>query len=136
MVVVQAQNAWNGNSAAEVHWYREVQLSWICVREIVEAERGLMTEHASRLVASITCPEPPEDQVRALGFREEGQPIDSTMLANPVAGADVIDSFVARVSEGGGLLRSEIAALRFGELIELSLAFAGRRRPMHKRSTF
>jgi hypothetical protein len=59
-------------------------------------------------------------------FREEGQPIDSVMLANPVARSDVIDSFVARVSEGCRLLRGEVTALRFGEVVELFLPVAWR----------
>ena len=120
----------------EVRGDGEVQLGWIRVREIVEAERGLVTEDASRPVASVTRPEPPDHQVRALGFREECQSVNSAVLANPVTRSDVVDPLVARVPEGGRLLRSEIAALRFGELVEFFLAFAGRSSRVHKRSTF
>jgi hypothetical protein len=52
--------------------------------------------------------EPPENRVRPLGFREERQPVDSSVFPNPVARPIAIDPFVACESERGRLLRSEI----------------------------
>jgi hypothetical protein len=86
-----------------------------------------VTENANRPVAAVTRPEPPENQVRALGFRKQRQPIDSAVLANPIARSDMVDPVVAGVSEGSCLLRREVAALRLGEVVEFLLPFAGRR---------
>ena len=101
----------------------------------MEAERRLVAEDPGWSVAPVTRPEPPEDQVRALGFREAGQLIDSPVFAKPITDADVIDPFVARESERGGLLRGEVAALRLRKLTEFALPFAWRLRAVHKRST-
>jgi uncharacterized protein (DUF927 family) len=43
--------------------------------------------------------------------------------SRPIAGADVVDSFVARVSERGRLLRGEVAILRFREVGRVPFAF-------------
>ena len=67
---MQAKHFRDWCSAAETGGDCEVQPGRICVREIVEAERGLVTEGSCRPVASVTRPEHPEDQVRSFARRQ------------------------------------------------------------------
>ena len=132
---MQTKHLGDWSSAAKAQGYGEIQPCWICVSEIVEAERGLVTEDSCRPVASVTRPEHPEDQVRSVRFGESGYPVNSAMFADPIASADVVDSLVAGVSERGRLLRSEVATLRFRELVEIFLLSKWRLQGVHKRST-
>ena len=118
----------NGDSAAEALGDREIQLRRVCVREFMEAERRLVAKYPSRPVAPITRPEPPEDGVRALGSGKAGQSIDSAVFPNPIAHANVIDAFAARVAQRRRLLRCEVATLRFRKLVELHPPFVWRGR--------
>ena len=132
---MQAKHLRVWSSAAKTGGDCEIQPGRICVREIVEAERGLVTEYPCRSVAPVARPEHPEDQVRALRFGEARQSVNSTMFASPISGADVVDSLVAGVSERGCLLSSEVAALRFRELVEILLSLEWRLQDVLKRST-
>ena len=132
---MQTKHLRDRSPAAKARWYGEVQPCRICVGEIVEAERGLVTEDPCRLVAPVTGPEHPEDQVRSVWFGEARQSVDSTMFASPITCTDVVDPFIAGVSERGCLLRSEVATLRFRELVEIFLPLKWRLGNAHKRST-
>ena len=123
---MQTKDLRDRSSTAKTGRHCEVQPCRICVSEIVEAERGMVTEDSSRPVAPVTRPEHPEDQVRSVRFRESREPVNSAMFADPIAGADVVDSFVARVSKRGRLLRCEVATLRLGELVEIFLSLKWR----------
>ena len=132
---MQTKHFRDRSSAAKTGRHCQVQPCRIYVSEIVEAERGLVTEDSCRPVAPVTRPEHPEDQVRSIRFGESRDPVNSAMFANPIAGADVVDSIIARVSKRGRLLRCEVAALRFCELVEIFLSFKWRLQCAHKRST-
>ena len=54
VAVMQSQNLWDGDSTAEVLGDSEVQLGWIRVGEIVEAQRRLVAKNAGRPIASVT----------------------------------------------------------------------------------
>ena len=135
VAVMQTKHLGDWSSAAKVCGYGEIQSCRICVSEFVEAERGLVTEDSCGPVAPVARPEHPEDQVRAVRLRESCDPVNSAMFADPIASADVVDSLVAGVSERGCLLRSEVATLRFRELVEIFLSLKWRLQDMHKRST-
>ena len=132
---MQAQHLWDWSSAAKTGGDCKVQLCRICVGKIVEAERGLVAEDPRWSVAPVARPEQPEDQIRSVWFRKPRQSVDATMFANPIARSDMVDSFVARVSERGRLLGCEVATLRFRELVEFFLSLKWRLCGIHKRST-
>ena len=132
---MQTKHLGDWSSAAKAHGHGEIQFFRVCVGKIVEAERGLVTEDSRRPVAPVTRPKHPEDQVRAVRFGEARQSVNSTMFASPITCADVVDSLVAGVSERGRLLGSEVAALRFCELVKIFLCLEWRLLGSHKRST-
>ena len=70
LAAMETKHLRDWSSAAKARWHREIQSCRICVSEIVEAERGLVTVDSCRLVAPVTRPEHPEDQVRAVRLRE------------------------------------------------------------------
>jgi len=102
----------------EASRYSHVQLRWHHVRKIVEAQRRLMAVDSLGGLSSISGPERPKHQVRALASRKAGQPIDSPMLTNPVSRLNVIRVSILREPRSFSLLRREKTLLPFRDLVE------------------
>ena len=119
---METQHLRDRRSAAKARWHRDVQSCRVGVGEIVKAERCLVTVYSCRLIAPVTGPEHPEDQVRPVWLGKPRQPVNAAMFANPIPGSYVVNPIVARVSERRRLLRSKVATLRFCELVEIFLS--------------
>ena len=62
-----------------------MQLRRVKVGQVVEAESGLVAVNAFYLLISIPGPESPERKVGMFRRREQPQPVDAAVLANPVS---------------------------------------------------
>ena len=102
----------------EASRYSHVQLRWHHVRKIVEAQRRLMAVDSLGGLSSISGPERPKHQVRALPLWKAGQSVDSPMLTNPVSRLNVVWVSILREPRSFRLLRREKALLAFRDLVE------------------
>jgi hypothetical protein len=101
-------------SVGTVMWeFGRVQL-----RQIVKAESCLMAVHAFDFFVPVPRPERPKHEVGSIGGREQGEPVDAAVLADPVADLHMIRMGVLGKSSSLGLLRSEEPLLLLSDLKE------------------
>jgi hypothetical protein len=95
-----------------------VQLRWHYVRKIVKAQSSLMAVDSLGDLSPIPGPERPKHQVGALASRKACQPIDSSMLTNPVSRLNVVRVSILREPRSFSLLGREETLLVFCNLVE------------------
>jgi hypothetical protein len=115
---MQDKRARDFTISAEVSRNSHVQLRWHYVRKIVKAQSSLMAVDSLSGLSSIPGPERPKHQVWALASRKARQPIDSSMLTNPIAGLDVVGVRVLGKTRSLSLLGREKTLLAFCNLVE------------------
>src|SRR5271170_3272628 len=115
---MQDDHAGDFTISSEAFRHNHVQLRWHYVRKIVEAQSSLMAVDSLCGLSSIPGPERPKHQVRALASREAGQPIDSTMLTNPVSRLNVVRVSILREPGSFSLFCREKTLLVFCDLVE------------------
>lgn len=79
-----------------------------------------------RFFTAVSGPEDPLHEVGMIRRREQRQPIDASVLANPVADGDVIRMDVFGKARSLGLLGCKEPLLALGDLIEPSMCFYAR----------
>lgn len=82
---VKNEDFWNHAIAPEVSRHGRVQLRGHNVRQFVKAERGFMTVDPLGDFLPVLRPEIPEHKVRSLRCGKIGEPVNSTVLPNPVS---------------------------------------------------
>ena len=75
---------------------------------------------------SIARPERPKDEIGSISHWEQREPVDATVLADPVPNLHVIGMSFLRKSGGFGLFSSEEALRLFGDLDEPPRCFSMR----------
>src|SRR5712672_103372 len=73
-------------------------------------------------------PQIPEHEVRSLGCRKIGEPVDSVVLANPVSGVHMVRMHLSGEPRPDGLFGREKALLRLGYFEQSSSGFLVRTR--------
>ena len=116
---MEAQHSRDGRHPLESRRNRHVELRRHDIGERVEGERCVMTERALRLSTTIVSPELPQHQIRPGGQGESRKPVDTSVLADPVAVAHMTRVRVISVAGQPGLARGEETALSLGDLVEL-----------------
>src|ERR1017187_9484046 len=93
-----------------------VQLSGVEIGEFIKTQSGLVTLNAFGRLIPIPCPQCPLHQIGMFGHRKQGEPVNPTILANPIPDLHVVGMGV--LSEAGGfrLLRREEALLGLCDL--------------------
>jgi hypothetical protein len=84
----------------------------------MDAQRRLVGIDPLRLPVPTAGPESPQDIVAGHPNGEPSQPIKAPVLANPSAGADVINMARRTIASLDGLPIGEVPLLRFGYPIE------------------
>ena len=82
-----------------------------------------MAVDALRNFPSVLRPQIPEHEVRALWCREIGEPVDSTVLSNPVSRVHVVRMYLFGEPGPDGLFGCEKALLRLGYFEESPSGF-------------
>jgi hypothetical protein len=98
--------------------HNHVQLRWHYVRKIMKAQSSLMAVDSLGELSPIPGPERPKHQVRALTSRKAGQPIDFSMLTNPVSRLNVVRVSILREPGSFSLFGREETLLAFRYLVE------------------
>ena len=114
--VVQYQDSGNVAVSSEIGRNGHVELCGIQIRQLVEAQRGLMAVYTLDLLIPVTRPECPKDEVGTVGRREQGEPVDAAVLTDPIPDLDVVGMRVLGESRRLGLLRGEESLLLLGYL--------------------
>jgi len=114
--VVQYQDSGNVAVSPEIGRNGHVELGGIQIRQVVEAQRRLMGVNTLDLLISVARPECPKDEIRPIGHRKQGEPVDAAVLTDPVSSLDVVGMRVLGESSRLGLLRGEESLLLLGEL--------------------
>jgi hypothetical protein len=115
---MQDEHAGDFTVSPEAFRYSHVELRWHYVRKIVKAKSSLMAVDSLGDLSPIPGPERPKHQVRALASRKAGEPIDSSMLTNPVFRPNVVRVSILRESRSFSLLGREETLLVHRYLIE------------------
>ncbi len=115
---MQDEHAGDFTISPESFRHGHVQLRWHYVRKIVKAQSSLMAEDSLGGLCPIPGPERPKHQVGTLASGKAGQPIDSSMLTNPVSRLNVVRMSILRESRSFSLLRREETLLGFRYLVE------------------
>jgi hypothetical protein len=115
---MQDKHAGDLTISPEASRYSDVQLRRHHIGKIVKAQSGLMAEDPLDGLSTIPGPERPKHQVRALASRKAGQPIDSSMLANPVSSLNVVWVSILREPRSFSLLGREKTLLAFCNPVE------------------
>jgi hypothetical protein len=113
---MQYENAGNLAIATEVRRDRHVKLRRIEVRQIIKAQRRVVTVNTLDILISVSGPEGPEDEIRSIGYRKQGEPVDTPVLANPIPSLYMIRVGVFGEASGLRLLGGKKALLLFGAL--------------------
>ena len=124
--VVQDENPGNLAVAAKTRRNGHVQLRRIQIRQIVEAERRVVTVYTLDLLVPIPRPQRPKDEVGPVRRRKQRDPVNAAVLADPIPDLHVIRVCVFGESCRLGLLRGEEALLLLGDLEEPPRRFAMR----------
>ena len=124
--IVQYEDAWYLAVTAEIHRHCHVELRWIQIRQIVEAERRMVAVHTLDFLIAVPGPQRPKDKFGPVCRWKQGESIDTAMLANPVPDLDVVRMGVFGESGCLGLLRREESLLLLGNLEKPSRRFAVR----------
>ena len=115
---MKSENSGHFAGAPEIRWNRHVKLGWIQIGEIVEGERRVVAVYALDDFVPIPGPQCPQNKVRAIRSRKEGEPVNSPVLADPVSCLYVIGVCVLGESGSLSLLRGEEALLLFSNAEE------------------
>ena len=99
----------------ETRRYCHVELRWIQIRQVVKAERRIVAVDALDFLVPVSGPQCPQNKVRAVTGWKEGEPIDSTMFAEPVSGLHMVGMRVLGKASRLRLLGREKPLLLFGE---------------------
>lgn len=67
-------------------------------------------------LAAVARPECPKDEIRPIGHRKQGEPVDPAMLTDPVSSLDVVGLRVLSKSSRLGLLCGKESLLPLGDL--------------------
>ncbi len=114
--IVQYQDSRNVAVSPEIGRNGHVELCGIQVRQVVEAQRRLMAVYTLNLFIPVARPECPNDEIRPIGHRKQGEPVNTAVLTDPVSGLDVVGMRVLGESSRLGLLRGEESLLLLGDL--------------------
>jgi hypothetical protein len=131
--VMKAQDFGHWSSTTKRWRYGHIKSGGIYICEFMKTQSGLVAINPGWPIGAVTRPKPPQNQIRALRLRVESQPIDSTMLAEPVTRLNMVGSLVAGISERSGLFSREIPSLSSGDPIQFFLRLIW---VFHNRSTF
>jgi hypothetical protein len=114
--VVQYQDSGNVAVSPEIGRNGHVKLGGIQIRQVVEAQRRLMAVYTLDFLISVARPECPQDEIRPVGHRKQGEPVDAATLTDPVASLDVVRMRVLGEPSRLGLLRGKESLLLLGDL--------------------
>ena len=120
------EDARNLAVAPEIRRNGHVQLRRIQIRQIVKAERRMVAVDTLDFLVPVPGPQRPKDEVGPISCRKQSEPVDATVLADPVSDLDVVRMSVFGESGCLGLLRGEEALLLLGDLKEPPRRFAVR----------
>ncbi len=104
---VKNQNFRDSPVASKMFGDCHVQLRGHDIGELVKTESRVVTVYAFRSFLTILRPQIPEHQIRALCRGKIGQPIDTTMLPDPVSDFHVVGMGLFGESCSRGLLGGE-----------------------------
>src|ERR1039457_299226 len=93
-----------------------VQLSGVEIGEFIKTQSGLVTVNAWGPLIPIPRPQCPLPPIGMFAHRIQGEPVNPTILANPVPDLQVVGMGVLSEAGGFGLLRREEALLGLGDL--------------------
>src|SRR5260370_32259379 len=93
------------------------------VGEFVKTQSRVLTVRAFQNFLTILRPQIPKHQIRALRRGKIGQPINTTMLPDPVSDFHVVGMGLFRESCSRGLLGGEEPLLRLSYFVEPSCGF-------------
>ena len=103
-----------GPAPAKTGGHGEVQLGRHDVREVIDAEGGLVGINALELLRPIVISEVPSHHFTIFREMEVGQAIDAPAMAQPMAGANVIGMGIVGIPGLNRLLGRKEALLGFG----------------------
>src|ERR1035437_4964345 len=78
------EDAGNIAVAPEIRRNGHVKLRRIQIRQIVEAERGVVAVYALDFLVPVPGPQRPKDEVGPISRRKQSEPVDTPVLADPV----------------------------------------------------
>lgn len=116
--IMQHQDAGNIAVAPEIRRNGQVELRWIQIRQIVKAECRVVAVDTLDFLVPVSRPQCPKDEVGPLRRGKQSEPVDATVLADPVPYLHMIGVGVLGESGRLGLLRGEKSLLLLGELEE------------------
>jgi len=116
--IMQYEDTWNIAVASEVGRDRHVQLRRVHIRQIVKAERCLVTVDTLHFFIPVPGPERPKHEIGPISRRKERKPVNAAVLSNPVPDLHVVRVCVFCESCSFGLLRGEKALLLLCNLEE------------------
>src|SRR5258708_26523761 len=109
--------------ASKMHGDCHVQLRGHDIGKFVKTESRIVTVCAFRNFLTILRPQIPKHQIRALWCGKIGQPINTTMLPDPVSDFHVVGMGLFSESSSRGLLGGEEPLLRLRYFVEPSCGF-------------
>src|SRR5258708_35176320 len=98
--IVKYENAGNIAVTPEVRRNGHMELRRIQIGQIVEAECRVVAVYTLDLLMSIPRPECPKDEIGPIAHREQSEPVDATVLADPVPNLHVTGMGI--LGESGG----------------------------------
>jgi hypothetical protein len=122
---VKNQNFRNSAVASKMFGDCYVQLRGQDIGEFVKTESRVVTVCAFRNFLTILRPQIPKRQIRALRRGKIGQPINTTMLPDPVSDFHVVGMGLFAEPCSRGLLGGEEPLLRLRYFVEPSCGFFG-----------
>jgi len=118
VAIMEHDNARDIAVTPEVCRNGHMELGRVQVRQLIEAQRRLMTIDAIDLFLSVPRPERPKYKIGPIRCREQRQTVDAAVFPDPVPGLYVVRMRIFGKSGRLGLLRGEEALLLLGEIEE------------------
>ena len=93
--------------APEMRRHGHVELRWIQIRKIVQAQRGIVAVYALDFLVPVPGPKGPKDKVGPIRCGKKRQPVDTTVLTDPVSCVYMVGMCVFGETSRLGLLGRE-----------------------------
>jgi hypothetical protein len=123
---VQHEDAGDLTVAAEIHRHCHMELRRIQIRQIVEAEPGVVAVYTLDFLIAVPGPQRPKDKFGPVCRWKQSESINTTMLTDPVSDLNMVSMRVLGEPGSLGLLRGEEALLLLGYLEKPSRRIAVR----------